>query len=96
MSNIEDYVSHIENQIKEIIIKNSPDDSINLISQINVPNKNKVIGFDKALRLYKIYSNNSIKYNSKKYKNSYKNYTNDINSNINSAVKASKTYKKNK
>lgn len=79
--------SGLEQKIKQIINKNNPKKSIILISKLKIPVLNKIVGIDKALRLYALYSNESVDYDLKKYKNDINTYETKVNNNITQAKK---------
>lgn len=65
---------------KNIIERNNPIESINKISKLNLQNGKK-IGKEYALKIYKIYACDSIKYGSK-YNNNINSYKKDVSRNI--------------
>ena len=77
---------------RDIIRNNQPENSINIIS--NMINENgKKIGRDNALKIYNVYSNESINYDEKKYRNNIGTYIKKIDSNISSAQNFVKNHK---
>jgi len=77
----------LQKKVKQIINKNNPKKSIILISKLQIPGLDKLVGMDKALRLYKLHCDESIEYDSKKYKNNINAYETKVNSNIKDAKK---------
>ena len=78
----------LSNKCKSVITKNDPNKSINLISKMKSPGNGEKIGKEKAVKIYNAYADNSVNYDSKKYKNNISSYKNKVNSNI---VKATQT-----
>jgi transposase-like protein len=70
----------ITQKCKSIIQKNNPIESINKISKLNLQNGKK-IEKDYALKIYKIYACESIKYGPK-YNNNINLYKKDVSKNI--------------
>ena len=67
---------------KNIIRKNNPDTAIMLISTLRFPVSNELIGSKGAVKIFKIYSDCSVGYNSKKYDNNFRSYNTKINKNF--------------
>jgi hypothetical protein len=80
-------VVQLQYKVKQIINKNNPKKSIILISNLKIPGIDKLVGIDKALRLYKLYSDESVQYDIKKYKNNINAYEIKVNNNIDKAHK---------
>ena len=78
-------IVELQNKVKQIINKNNPKKSIVLISKLRIPGLDKLVGIDKALRLYKLYSDESVNYDIKRYKNNINEYETKINNNIEKA-----------
>ena len=70
-----------------IIKNNTPEKSIDLISNIKNTVNNKKFGKEKALKIYILYSSQSIEYDEEKYRYNGTQYSKDINSNIKKASK---------
>ena len=81
----------LSNKCKKIITNNNPSQSINMISKIKSPGNGEKIGKEKALKIYNAYSDNSVNYDSNKYKNNISSYKNKVKSNINTANKNCQT-----
>jgi hypothetical protein len=73
---------------KTIIRTNTPKDSIEKISKIK--SNKKEIGANKALMIYSVYKDESVKYEPKKYDNNINLYKSKIAKNYTNAVNASK------
>lgn len=73
---------------KTIIRNNNPKDSIEKISKIK--NNKKEIGSEKALMIYSVYKNESVKWEPKKYDNNITLYKSKVSKNYINAVNASK------
>jgi hypothetical protein len=73
---------------KTIIRNNDPKDSIEKISKIE--NNKKEIGTKKALMIYSVYKDESVKYEPKKYDNNINLYKSKVAKNYTNAVNASK------
>jgi hypothetical protein len=80
----------ISNKCKSTIREKSPEESIKIISNLKSPTSGKNIGEKDALKIYNVYSNESVKYDSKLYKNNINDYSNKINSNIEKAYHSTK------
>ena len=80
----------LETKIKNIIKNNDPEKSIKLISEIKLPEGNKLIGKNGALRIYRNYAENSVEYDSKKYQTNINSYKEKVNKNISNSKKFSK------
>jgi len=74
---------------KTIIRTNNPKDSIEKISKIK-NDDNQTIGNKKALLIYSVYKDESVKYEPKKYDNNINEYKSKVNKNYINAVNASK------
>lgn len=82
-----DTYDNLTNKCKNIIQKNNPSDSINKIASFKSP-EGKVLGRDMALKIYKIYSNESVKYDSKKYETNISSYKKSVKKNLEKAKKS--------
>lgn len=80
----------LETKLKNIMNKNDPKQSIELMSKCRLPRSNKEIGKEKALKIYNTYSENSINYDSKKYQTNINLYKEKVNENVKIATKYSK------
>ncbi len=89
MKNLEKY-NVISKKSLNIIKSNSPEKSISKISNIKLSDNSK-IGADKALKIYKFYSDKSVEYKSSLYRNDITSYKNKIDSNIKKASKFAKS-----
>ena len=83
----------LETKIKNIINNNDPKKSIDLISKTRLPQSNKEIGRETALKLYKSYSENSVNYDSKKYQTNINSYKQQVNNNVKIANKSCRKMK---
>lgn len=81
---------NLTKKCKNTIKNNNPKESINIISDMNLPGKKNKIGNENALKIYKVYADESCKYNSTLYKNDINSYKKKVNNNINEAKKYSK------
>jgi hypothetical protein len=72
-------------ECKDIIKKNSPEKSIDIISKMKTPDGEK-IGKDNALKIYKIFSLESVEYKDE-YKFNYRKYMKNVDKNIDKATK---------
>lgn len=88
MSTIINY-DDITQKSKKIIRNNDPSISIEKISKIKI-NKNETVGVKKALMIYSVYKDDSVKYEPKKYDNNINLYKSKVNKNYTSAINASK------
>jgi hypothetical protein len=75
---------------KTIIRTNSPKDSIEKISKIKNSESNDIIGAKKALLIYSVYKDESVKWEPKKYDNNINSYKSKVENNYKSALNASK------
>ena len=75
-------ISNIENRIINIMKKNSPENSIKLISKIKNPYTNKELGKNKAIRLYISNVEVTVPYDPDKYGNNISEYNRLINNKI--------------
>ena len=80
----------LETKIKNIMNTNNPKQSIDLMSKCRLPESNKQIGKEIALKLYNSYSEKSINYDPKKYQTNINSYKEKVNKNIKIANKHSK------
>ena len=85
-----DNYSDLEKQCKNIIKNNTPEKSLEKISNLKIYSKDNIIGKDDAIKIYKCLSDNSIEWDNSKYSNNIKLYKKKINSNINRVVKHAK------
>jgi hypothetical protein len=77
----------LSSKCKSTIKSKSPQNSINIISNMKLPGKSNSMGKDNALKIYNLYSDHSIEYNSSKYKNNINSYKDSVQSNKNIANK---------
>jgi hypothetical protein len=81
-------INDLTNNSINIIKNNTPEKSINMISNMTLnDNKNK-IGKTQALKIYKAYADESVIYDNK-YKNDINRYKNNVEKNVNKATKYS-------
>jgi len=80
----------LETKLKNIINTNNPKQSIILMSKCKLPESNKEIGKETALKIYNSYSENSVNYDSKKYQTNINAYKEKVNNNVKIATKSSK------
>jgi hypothetical protein len=76
----------LSNRCKEIIRNKSPEDAINLMSKLKIEN-GSYIGINTARKIYKLYGNESVKYNSNDYGENISSYSKKVKNNINKACK---------
>jgi len=86
---------NLSNICKEIIRNKEPNNAINLIANIKTED-NTIIGKDTAKRIYKLYSKESVKYNSNKYSENITEYKKKVNKNIKKACGKQKSDDNNK
>ena len=79
---------NLTKKCKTIIRNNNPKDSIEKISKIE--SNTKEIGTKKALMIYSVYKDDSVKWEPKKYDNNIGLYKSKVSKNYISAVNASK------
>ena len=72
---------------KSTIKSNSPQNSINIISNMKLPGKSESMGKNNALKIYNLYSDHSVEYNSSKYRNNINSYKKSVQNNTNTARK---------
>jgi hypothetical protein len=70
------------------IKNNDPSSSINIISKMKLPGSSEKIGKDNALKIYKIYADDSVEFKSSRYKSNINNYKKKVNNNISIAEKS--------
>ena len=88
MSNVN--YDDLTKKCKTIIRTNNPKDSIEKISKIKNNGSNNIIGSKKALMIYSVYKDDSVKYEPKKYDNNINLYKSKVSKNYINAVNASK------
>jgi hypothetical protein len=81
-----DNYDKLTNKCKKFISDNDASNAINKISNLKTPNGNK-IGNDAALKIYKIYADESVKYDSKKNQTNISSYKKNVKTNIEKAKK---------
>ena len=74
---------NLSNKCKTAIKQNNPGDSVNIISNMKIPGSGEKIGKTKAIEIYKLYSDESVKYDTNKHKNNINSYKNEVKKNIN-------------
>jgi hypothetical protein len=74
----------LSNRCKEIIRNKSPEDAINLIAKLKIEN-GLYVGLNTAKKIYKIYGDESVKYNSNDYGENISTYSKKVKNNINKA-----------
>jgi len=77
--------NNYSNKCYSILENSSPQQAIALLAEVRHFRTNEKLGFDNALKIYKLYSEKTVKYDSKKYKNNITGYRNKIHRNINEA-----------
>jgi hypothetical protein len=86
------------NKISEFVINiissNNPDKAVSLISKIKL-STNKIIGLEKAMRIYNRYSDNSNQYNLNENHNNISSWMNKIENNVQKSKKINKNLIKN-
>ena len=85
---IENYAD-FSNKCKDIIKNNTPEKSLEKISNLKIQNNNK-IGIDNAIKVYKCFSDNSVEWDDAKYSNNITSYKKKVNNNISKVVIHSK------
>ena len=70
-------------RIINIMKKNSPEDSVKIISKLKNPYTDEIIGHKKAIRIYVVNVKNIVEYDSEKYANNISKYNSLINEKIN-------------
>ena len=88
MSNVN--YDDLTKKCKTIIRTNNPKDSIEKISKIKNNGSNNIIGSKKALMIYSVYKDDSVKWEPKKYDNNIGLYKSKVSKNYISAANASK------
>lgn len=91
---IENYTLFVK-ECKRIIKNYPPDESVIKISKLKIKDKTNKVGLDDALNIYKCFSDESVEWDTKKYKNDIYTYKNKVNNNIDNAVKYHDSHKKN-
>jgi len=81
---------NLSNKCKNTIKVNNPEISINIISNMKLPGSNDKIGKESALKIYNLYSDESVEYKSSNYQNNINKYKTKVKHNINIAEKYSK------
>ena len=72
----------------KIIIRNySPQESIKMISKLQCPTNGEKFGSDTAKKIYTAYSDDSVKYDSNKYRNNINSYTDTVKNNVSKSYK---------
>jgi hypothetical protein len=74
-------------ECQTIIKNNSPEKSIDLIANIKSSVTGKKVGKEKALQIYILYSEDSVKYTQKEYGNNIYKYVKKVDSNVKKASK---------
>ena len=77
-----DDINNFKNRIINIMKKNSPENSIKLISKIKNPYNDKELGKNKAIRIYISNVSEVVKYDPDKYGNNISEYNRLINDKI--------------
>jgi hypothetical protein len=77
----------LSNKCKSTIKVNEPNVSINIISNMKLPGSTCKIGKESALKIYKLYSDESVEYKSSNYQNNINKYKSKVKHNINIAEK---------
>lgn len=77
----------LAHECQNIIKNNSPEKSIDLISNIKHSVSGEKFGKEKALKIYYLYSDQSVEYDVEKYRFNISKFTNKVNSNIKKAEK---------
>lgn len=90
MSNKKNFI--LARECQNIIKNNSPEESIELISNIQSSVNGKKLGYEKALQIYYLYSDQSVKYDQNKYRYNIDKFTKKVSIN---EKKAEKYVKKN-
>ncbi len=85
---IENYAD-LSNECKKIIKNNTPEKSLEKISNIRVQNNDK-LGINNAIKVYKYFSDYSVEWENSKYSNNITSYKKKVDKNINKVVKHSK------
>ena len=80
----------LSNKCKSTIRDKSPEESLKIISNLKSPTTGQNIGEKNALKIYTVYSKESVKYDNNLYKNNINEYSNKVNSNIEKAYNSTK------
>jgi len=78
---------NLSNKCKSTIKSNNPEISIDIISNFKLPGYNNKIGKEGAMKIYNLYSDESVEYKSSNYQNNINKYKTKIKRNINIAEK---------
>ena len=78
----------LSNKCKNTIQLNNPQASIDIISNMKLPGSTNKIGKESALKIYNLYSDNSVEYKSSEYRNNINKYKKKVQKNINIAKKS--------
>ena len=73
---------NLSEQCKTIIESNNADDSMKIISNLKCNKTGKKIGKKTALKIFIVYSDNSVPYDKNQYKNNITNYQKKVKKNI--------------
>jgi hypothetical protein len=80
---------NLSNVCKTTIKNNNPEDSINIIANMKLPGSSDKIGKDSAYKIYNLYSDKSVNYDTEQYKYNISSYKKKVKNNINRAKKYS-------
>lgn len=72
----------LSKECQNIIKNNTPEDSIELISNIQSSINGKKLGKEKALKIYYLYADSSVEYEEKKYRFNISKYEKKVDNNI--------------
>lgn len=78
---------NLSKNCKDIIKQYSPENSIDIISNMKLPGNSNKIGKDSALKIYNLYSDESVEYKSSEYKNNITKYKKKVRNNVNISEK---------
>ena len=84
-----DNYSDLKKECINIIKNNTPEKSLEKISNIKI-HKDNTVGKDDAIKIYKFLSDKSIEWDNSKYSNNINLYKKKVNSNINKVINHSK------
>ena len=77
----------LSNKCKNTIKLNNPEVSIDIISNMKLPGSSSKIGKESALKIYNLYSDESVEYKPSEYRNNINKYKGKVKKNINTAQK---------
>jgi len=76
----------LEKQCINIIKKNTPEKSLEKISNLKIYSKDNKIGVNDAVKIYKCLSDESVEWKNSKYSNNITSYKKKVNNNVNKVI----------